>query len=71
MLAKQYIIDVTDVKDFKAQMQPITSWVQDTVDLSILSIVQSELIQRNKTTLKDLIKALKDLLAPLYTSVQN
>jgi hypothetical protein len=27
MLAKQYIIDVVDVKDFKAQIQSITSWV--------------------------------------------
>jgi hypothetical protein len=39
--------------------------------LLILSIVQSKLIQYNKTMLKDLIKALKDLLALLYTSVQN
>jgi hypothetical protein len=71
MLAKQYTIDVADAKDFKARMQPITSWVQDTVDSSILSVVQSELIQRNTTTLKDLVKALKDLLAPSHTSVQN
>ena len=71
MLSKQYTIDLTDEKRYSSKANPISNWVKNTVDSGILSVVQAELIQRNATTLRDLIISLKDLLAPSHTSVQN
>ena len=71
MLSKQYTIDLTDEKRYSSKANPISNWVKNTVDSGILSVVQAELIQRNATTLKDLIISLKDLLALSHTSVQN
>jgi hypothetical protein len=71
MLSKQYTIDLTDEKRYSFKANPISNWVKNTVDSEILSVVQAELIQRNATTLRDLIISLKDLLALSHTSVQN
>ena len=52
-------------------IQPVYKWITDTVNPGLLSTLQTELLAKDKNTVQDLVRALKELLAPNLLTVQT
>jgi hypothetical protein len=56
------------ITSYNRKYQPISNWVKAIVDLVLLKTIQIALLVKRKTSLQDLIQALKSMLAPSNVS---
>jgi hypothetical protein len=55
----------------QSDYMPVSNWVTATVDWSLLSTIQEELVQEDKVNLQELVRHLKRMFAPTFTSTAS
>ena len=70
-LFKHYTTAAAAAKEHRLTIQPVYKWITDTVNPGLLSTLQTELLAKDKNTVQDLVRALKELLAPNLLTVQT
>jgi hypothetical protein len=70
-LFKHYTTAAAAAKEHRLTIQPIYKWITDIVNSRILSTLQTELLAKDKNTVQDLVRGLKELMAPNELIVQT